>query len=96
MSRPSSLKTTVVTSDTTLKATPGKIWWISVANSHATENASIELSDNATDRWATVLPGLDTPATSHVHVTFDPPIACDTSILIDITSGTVVATIAFT
>lgn len=96
MPRPSSVKTTVVTSDTTLKSTPGKIWWISVNNSHATDNAAIELSDSSTDRWATVLPGLDTPATSHVHVSFDPPIACDTSILVDITGGTVAATVAFT
>lgn len=97
MARPSSVKTTVVTSDTTLKATPGKVWWVSVTNSHATDNAAIEISDGSTpDRWATVVPGLDTPASSHVSVVFDPPIACDTDIRIDITGGTVVATVAWT
>ena len=96
MSRPSNLPTTVVTADTTLKSTSGRVWWISVSNSHATATAAIELSDGASpDRWACVLGDVD-GASSQKDVIFDPPIQFNTDIRIDITGGTVVATVAFT
>jgi len=97
MARPGKIPTTVVTSDTTLKSSPGKVWAITVCNSHATENASVELQDGtSTDRWAVVLPGLDTPGATIVHAVFDPPIEMQTDIRIDITSGTVAATVFWT
>lgn len=96
MSRPGSVKTTVVTADTTLKSTSGRVWWITISNIHATDAAAVELSDGAsTDRWGvTVETSVDLGAPFHVE--FDPPIAFDTDIRIDITGGTVSATVAYT
>lgn len=96
MDRPGAVITTVVTGDTTLKSTNGKVWWVSLNNTHATDNAAIEIQDGSTDRWATIIPGLDTPTDSHLHIIFDPPIFCTTDVRIDITGGTVLATVAFT
>lgn len=96
MSRPQECETALVTSDTTIKATPGHVYWLSIGNSHATDNAAVELQDGAsTDRWACVVPGLDTPATSHLHVIFDPPIKMTGDIRLDISGGTVQATIGY-
>ena len=96
MSRPASLKTTVVTSDTTLKSTPGRVWWITISNSHATDSTQVELSDGASpDRWGVNVEAVDLNGVP-VHVEFDPPIAFDTDIRVDITGGTVKATVGWT
>ncbi len=93
-SRTASLPTTVVTSDTTLKATAGRVWWITISNSHLTDSAAVELEDSGTDRWGVVVEAVD--ILGHpVHVEFDPPIQFDTDIRVDITGGTVKATVAW-
>lgn len=95
MPRPASVKSTVVTSDTTIKSTPGKIFWITISNSHATDSTQVELADDSTDRWGVNVEAVDILG-QPVHITFDPPIGCDTSIVIDITAGTVKATVGWT
>lgn len=93
--RPSSIPTVVVTADTTLKATGGKVWWITISNAHATDSTQVELADDSTDRWGVNVEAVDVLG-QPVHVEFDPPILFGTNILIDITAGTVKATVAFT
>lgn len=93
---PTGLITTVVTSDTTLKSSAGKVWWITISNAHATESTQVELSDGAsTDRWGVNVEAVDVLG-QPVHVIFDPPIQFDSDIRIDITNGTVKATVAYT
>ena len=93
--RPSAIPTTVVTSDTTIKSSGGKVWWITISNAHATDSTQVELADDATDRWGVNVEAVDILG-KPVHIEFDPPIQFDTSILIDISNGTVKATVAFT
>jgi len=88
----------VVTSDTAVLSAPGHVFWITAANSHATDTAAIELNDSladgGTDRWAVVLDAVD-GATGAVHAVFAPPIRCGTGIWVDITGGTVVVTVGY-
>ena len=86
--------TVVTTADTTLKATAGDIYWITVSNSHATDSAQVELDNGGTDVWGVEVEARDVNGAAQ-HFIFDPPIHCDTSIIIDITAGTVKATVAF-
>ncbi len=95
MTRPNGVKTTVVTGDTAIKATPGRIWWITISNSHATVSTAVELEDTGTDRWGVLLEAVDISG-QPFHAIFDPPIVCDTGITIDITGGTVKATVGWT
>ena len=95
MSRPASVKSTVVTGDTTIKSTSGKIYWITISNSHLTDSSQVELADGSTDRWGVNVEAVDILG-QPVHITFDPPIGCDTSIVIDITAGTVKAVVGWT
>lgn len=93
--RPSSVTTVITASDTTLKATRGKVWWITISNSHASASAAIELDNGGSDVWGVVIEAVDISG-NPFHAVFDPPIEFDTSIIIDITGGTVQATVAFT
>lgn len=90
------VKTTVVTSDTTLKSSSGHIHWITLSNSHATASTAVELQDGAsTDVWGVLLEAVDISG-QPFHAVFDPPIHCGTDIRIDITGGTVKATVGWT
>ena len=89
-----SVQTVVTTGDTTLKSTPGYIHWITLSNSHATGAAGVELDNGGTDVWGVQVEAVDR-SIPPVHFVFDPPIFCDTSIGIDITGGTVKATVGF-
>ena len=78
----------VSTSDATLKSSSGYIHWITISNTHATDATSIELDNGGTDVWAVVVEAVDFKLLPF-HAVFDPPIYCDTSIILDITLGTV-------
>ncbi len=96
MTRPSGVKTTVVTADTAIKAAPGRVWWITISNSHATVSTAVELEDTGiADRWGVLLEAVDISG-QPFHAVFDPPIVFDTGITIDITGGTVKATVGWT
>ena len=95
----SEVRPVVSAADATLKSSAGYVHWISAANSHASETAFIELNDSTddlgTDRWAIAL-GDIAAGGSVVHAVFDPPIEFTAGITIDITTGTVVATVGIT
>lgn len=96
MTRPNGVKTTVVTADTAIKAAPGRVWWLTLSNSHATASAAVELEDTGVvDRWGVVLEAVDISG-QPAHFVFDPAIVFDTGITIDITGGTVQATVGWT
>ncbi|KKK85731.1 hypothetical protein LCGC14_2770340 [marine sediment metagenome] len=95
MPRPGKLNTTVVTSDTTIKSAAGRVWWITISNSHASDSTAVELEDNGTDRWGVLVEAVDIIGLPF-HAVFDPPIECNTGIKIDITGGTVKAVVAWT
>lgn len=84
----------VSTSDATLKSTSGYIHWITISNSHATDSTAVELDNGGTDVWGVLLEAVDISG-QPFHAVFDPPIYCDTSIILDITGGTVKATVGF-
>lgn len=87
--------TAVISSDTTIKASGGgRVFWITTSNSHATATSAIELDDGGSDVWGIVLADVD-GATSVLHTVFDPPLEFVTSIIIDITGGTVTATVGY-
>ena len=84
----------ISTSDATLKSTSGYIHWITISNTHATDAAAVELDNGGTDVWGVTVEAVDfllLPFTQN----FDPPIYCDTSIILDITLGTVQVTVGF-
>lgn len=73
----------VITSDTAVKAAPGKVYWITAS----CESASViqlndSTDDSGTDKWQFRIPD-----NGHDHVIFDPPIECATGIYIDIPAG---------
>ncbi len=88
------IQSVVSTADATLKASSGYIHWITISNTHATEAASIELDNGGTDVWAVVVEAIDFKLLPF-HAVFDPPIYCDTSIILDITLGTVKCVVGF-
>ena len=89
-----SVQTVVTTSDTTLKSTAGYIHWITISNSHATVSTQVELDNGGTDVWGVNVEAVDLNG-QPFHAVFAPPIFCDTSIIIDISNGTVKATVGF-
>lgn len=94
-SRTAALPTTVVTSDTTLKSSAGRVWWITISNAHATVSTQVELQDgDSTDRWGVNVEAVDILG-QPVHFIFDPPIQFNTDIRVDISNGTVKATVAW-
>lgn len=94
MARPQECRTSVVATDTPVKAAPGFIYWVTANNSHATDTTAIELEDTGTDVWAVVLDAVD-GSTGTVHAIFDPPIKCKTGISVDITGGTASVTVGY-
>ena len=83
----------VSTADATLKSTGGEIYWITISNTHATAATAVELDNGGTDVWGvTVETSVDRDVLPF-HAIFDPPIYCDTSIILDITGGTVKCTV---
>lgn len=88
------VQSVISTADATLKATSGYIHWITISNTHATEAASVELDNGGTDVWGVTVEAIDFKLLPF-HAVFDPPITCDTSIIIDITNGTVQATVGW-
>ncbi|KKN31685.1 hypothetical protein LCGC14_0821500 [marine sediment metagenome] len=94
MAKAFAVQPTVSAADATLKSKAGYIHWITISNTHATEAAEVELADGATDRWAAVVEAIDFKLLPF-HANFDPPIRCDTSIIIDITNGTVKAVVGW-
>ncbi len=95
---PGGVETTVSTADGTIKSSAGNVWWITIGNSHATASAAIELNDSTddggTDRWGVLLEAVDLSGQPS-HFVFNPPIHFNTGIRIDITGGTVKATVGF-
>ena len=88
------VQSAISAADATLKATSGYIHWITISNTHATDATAVELDNGGTDVWGvTVETSVDLGAP--FHCVFDPPIYCDTSIIIDITGGTVQATVGW-
>ena len=96
MTNPAQVTQPVVsTADATLKATAGRVYWITISNIHATESTAVELDNGGTDVWGvTVETSLDREVLPF-HAIFDPPIFFDTSIILDITGGTVKVTVGF-
>ena len=88
------VQTVVSTADATLKATSGYIHWITISNTHATAAANVELDNGGTDVWGVQVEAID-QSLLPFHATFDPPIYCDTSIILDVTGGTVKVTVGF-
>ncbi len=82
----------VSTADAVLKTGAGFIHWITISNIHATEASAIELEDTGTDVWGITVEALDQNI-GIVHAVFDPPIRCTTGISVDITNGTIKATV---
>lgn len=95
---PASVESTVTTADATIKTGQGDVWWITISNSHATASTAVELNDSTddsgTDRWGVLLEAVDLSG-QPFHATFNPPIHFNTGIQIDITGGTVKATVGF-
>lgn len=85
----------VSTSDATLKATEGYIYWITISNIHATEATAVELDNGGTDVWGVTVETSVDRDLPPFHAVFDPPIYCDTSIILDITLGTAKVTVGF-
>lgn len=86
--------TAINTADATIKSSEGRVFWITVTNTHASDTAAIELDDGGTDLWGIIMGDIDT-GSGPFHAVFDPPMQFDTSIIIDITGGTVTTTVGY-
>lgn len=88
------LKTSIKAADGAIKGEVGVLYWLTISNTHAQEDASIEINDSTaddgTDKWAIVIPFGTTFACA-----FFPPIECSTGIYADITGGTVKLTAGY-
>ncbi len=89
-------KTVVSTADATLKGSAGYIHWITISNIHATEATAVELDNGGTDVWGVTVETSVDRDVPPFHAVFDPPIFCDTSIILDVTLGTVKVTVGLT
>lgn len=91
---------TVSTTQAAIKSAAGSVHWLTVTNTHATEQAQIELNDSAddsgTDRWAAVFGDVADPFPGPLHFVFSPPIKFKTGIYLDITNGTVKVVVGYT
>ena len=90
--RATSVTSSVVTSDATLKTGSGYIHWVTITNTHATDASAVELEDTGTDVWAVSVEAVDF-LLNPFHAVFDPPIKCNTGISVDITGGTVLVSV---
>ena len=81
----------VLSADTSVKATAGNVYWLTVSDTAA---LAIELNDSVagagTDRWA-----LNLPAAAYAHFIFDPPIEFATGIYLDVSTVTCRVTIGY-
>jgi len=84
--------TAIVTSDTAVKAAPGKVYWIS-ASAAATGGAwqiNDSTDDSGTDKISAVQPALST-----TPILFDPPLECTVGIFADIPGSNITLTIGY-
>ena len=85
------LNSEVKSVDAAIKASAGKVYWITVSDTAA---LAIEINDSTagagTDVWA-----LDLPAGGYGHFIFDPPIECATGIYLDVSTATCKVTIGY-
>lgn len=74
----------VLSADTTVKASAGDVYWLTVSDSAGLE---IELNDSTdgagTDQWAMLL-----PAGGYLHAVFDPPLPFAAGIYLDVSTAT--------
>lgn len=73
----------VKTSDVAIKATPGKVYWITISDTLASVvQLNNSTADAGTDLWQMTM-----PADGYIHCVFDPPIDFDTGIFLDVPTG---------
>lgn len=81
----------VKSADTTIKASAGDVYWLTVSDTAA---LAIEINNSTgnggSDVWA-----LNLPADGYGHFIFDPPIECSAGIYLDVSTGTCKVTIGF-
>jgi len=80
------LNSGVLAADTSVKATPGKVYWLTVND---TADMDLQLNDSTanggTDLWAMKL---DVSVKNFGHFIFDPPIEFATGIYLDVSTTT--------
>ncbi len=85
------LNSGVKQADAAIKASAGKVYWLTVSDTAA---LAIELNDSTanggTDQWA-----LDLPAGGYGHFIFDPPIDFGTGIYLDVSTATCKVSIGY-
>lgn len=70
--------------DAAIKATAGKVFWVSVSDTAALAIELNNSTDNSgTDKWA-----IDLPAGGYALFTFNPPIEFTTGIYLDVSTAT--------
>lgn len=80
------------TSDTAVKAAPGKVFWITISDLSADGLVQINDStaDGGTDVWQ-----LEFKQNGMFHAVFDPPIECRTGIFVDVPTGSPTVAIGY-
>ena len=79
------LSSGVKTADVAIKASAGKVYWLTISDTEA--NDQIQLNDSTADGGTDVWQ-LKLPATTYAHIIFDPPLEFDTGIFLDVPAGT--------
>ena len=73
----------VVTSDTSIKSTPGKVYWLTISDTAAcVMELNDSTNDSGTDVWKVTI-----PADGYAHFIFQPPLEFQTGIFLDVSTG---------
>ncbi len=73
----------VKTSDTAVKSTPGKVYWLTLSDTAATViQLNDSTDDSGTDKWQITI-----PTGGYIHCNFDPPMQFAIGIYLDVPTG---------
>ena len=84
------LNSGVLSGDTQVKASPGKVYWITISDTAALVIDLEDSSGSGTSKW-----GIDLPADGYGHFIFDPPIEFATGIFLDVSTVTCKVTVGY-
>lgn len=93
------MSTATMTASTAVKSASGDVHWLTISNSHATNDATVSINNSlagsGSDKFVIILGGQDT-ANGPLHCEFPrAPIHCDLGIYVTISGGTVKVNIGY-
>ena len=91
--RPATINTSVATSDTNVKAGPGKVYWVS--HFAGATGGAWQLNDSTDDSGTDMYSANTAENSSTEHLHFDPPLTFEQGIYLDIPGTNVTVTVGY-